>query len=183
MMVETIYGPLSTLVLEKAKQIRLLICDVDGVLSDGRIYMGNQGEELKTFHVHDGFGLKALRSAGIEVAIITGRRSQIVEQRMSALGISHVYQGQENKCIAFQQLCHDLNLREDQVAYIGDDVIDLPVMQQCGLSVAVANAHPAVKLKADYITTQRGGEGAVRELCDQILLAYGVLEQAMESSI
>ncbi|MBP8065779.1 MAG: 3-deoxy-D-manno-octulosonate 8-phosphate phosphatase, partial [Aeromonadaceae bacterium] len=120
--VETLYGPIDAELFERAKQIRLLVCDVDGVLSDGRIYMGNQGEELKTFHTKDGFGLKALREIGIEVGIITGRNSRIVSDRMAALGIDHVYQGQGDKLPALQDLLDLLGLDASQTAYIGDDV-------------------------------------------------------------
>lgn len=169
--------------LEKAKEIRLLICDVDGVLTDGLIYMGNQGEELKAFHVHDGYGIRALLTSDIEVAIITGRNSQIVQARADTLGIRYCYQGQSNKLIAYQKLVADLKLQPHQIAYIGDDLIDLPVMNEVGLSVTVKDGHPILLQKANYITKQTGGRGAVRELCDLILLSQNKLDTAVGLSI
>ncbi len=181
--VDTLYGPISAELFAQARHIRLLVCDVDGVLSDGRIYLGNQGEEFKTFHTKDGFGLKALRDIGIEVGIITGRSSRIVSDRMTALGIEHVYQGQGDKLPAFQDLLDELGLEACQAAYIGDDVIDIPVMQACSLGIAVADAHPLVQRAAGYITRLRGGEGAVREVCDLLLQANQALTQATGASI
>ena len=136
--IDTLYGPVDTALLAIAATVRLLVCDVDGVLSDGRIYMGNQGEELKAFHTKDGFGLKAIRELGIEVAVITGRNSRIVSDRMTTLGIEHIYQGQGDKLPAFEDLLDKLGLDAQQAAYIGDDVIDIPVMRACALGVAVA---------------------------------------------
>ncbi len=182
-MLHTPYGTLTQELADQLAKIRLLICDVDGVFSDGRIYMGNQGEELKAFHTRDGFGVKALLNAGIEVAVITGRKSEIVAQRMNSLGVSHVYQGQDDKLKAFEQLLDKLSLDKQQVGYIGDDVIDLPVMNQCGLAVAVQDAHPIVLTQSDYQTRIRGGFGAVRELSDLILLAQGKLDQAKGTSV
>lgn len=166
-----LYQPTSPAIQQRASQVRLLICDVDGVFSDGRIYLGNQGEELKAFHTRDGYGIKALRQAGIEVAIITGRRSQIVEQRMQALTVQYIYQGQENKLPAYQQLKQQLAVTDAQIAYIGDDLSDWAVMQQVGLSVAVADAHPLLRKQAHLTTTLPGGFGAVRELCDLLQLS------------
>lgn len=178
-----LYGPIASSVWQKLAEIQLLICDVDGVLSDGLIYLGNQGEEFKTFNTKDGFGIKALQNAGITVAIITGRESRIVADRMASLGVSHVYQGQSDKRISFYQLLKDLSLKPEQVAYIGDDVVDLSVMQLCGLGVAVNDAHPLVRQRADYITQLNGGRGCVRELCDLMLEARGMLDQAQGMSI
>lgn len=166
-----LYQPVSDTLFRQATDIRLLICDVDGVFSDGRIYLGNQGEELKAFHTRDGYGIKALRHAGIEVAVITGRHSAIVERRMQALTVKHIYQGQENKTAAFEELLRILQLSSRQVAYIGDDLADWQVMQRCGLSVAVKDAHPYLRQQADYITTLSGGFGAVREICDLLLIS------------
>lgn len=180
---QTWYGLVPSELMSKLQAIRLLICDVDGVLSDGKIYMGNAGEELKTFHTHDGFGLKALMHEQIQVAVITGRNSRIVSDRMGALGVQHIFQGQGNKLPAFQELLATLNLQPHEVAYIGDDVIDLPVMYQAGVGIAVANAHPKVKSDADYVTVVRGGEGAVREVCDLILQAHGRLDHAQGTSV
>ncbi len=166
-----LYQPVPEHVFAKANAIRLLICDVDGVFSDGRIYLGNQGEELKAFHTRDGYGIKALRQAGIEVAVITGRRSEIVSTRMRSLTVPYVYQGQEDKLPAFAELQQQLQLKPAQIAYIGDDLSDWAVMQHCGLSVAVKDAHPYLRLHSDYCTSLAGGFGAVRELCDLILIS------------
>lgn len=171
-MFTTPYGLISDENSLRAKQIKLLICDVDGVFSDGRIYLGNQGEELKAFHTKDGFGMKAIMKIGIEIAIITGRQSNIVENRMMALGVTHIKQGIENKLSVYQDLLKELNLSTHEVAYIGDDVVDLPVMQACGLGIAVKDAHPLVLQGADLITYTKGGFGAVREVCDLFLQCH-----------
>lgn len=176
--IETCYGIVKKEVIQRAREVQLLICDVDGVLSDGRIYMGNQGEELKSFHIHDGYGIRCLKNAGIEVAIITGRSSQIVKDRASTLGIRYLYQGISKKQIPYQDLLSLLSLKDQQVAYIGDDMIDWPVMKKVGLSVAVSNAYPWLLKQAHYVTYTPGGHGAVRELSDLILLAQGRLEDA-----
>lgn len=168
-MITTPYGQVSDENYQRATQIKLLICDVDGVFSDGRIYLGNQGEELKAFHTKDGFGMKAIMQAGIEIAIITGRQSNIVENRMKALGVNYIKQGIEDKLNVYHSLLKELNLNHQQVAYIGDDVVDLPVMQNCGLGIAVFDAHPLVLKGADLITYTKGGFGAVREICDLLL--------------
>ncbi len=168
----TCYGPVSQAFLDRAAKIRLLILDVDGVLSDGLIYMGNHGEELKAFNV-----------SGIEVAIITGRKAKLVEDRCQTLGITHLYQGQSDKLLAFRELVNKLAVRPDEVAYIGDDLIDWPVMAEVGLSVAVADAHPLLLPRANYVTRINGGRGAVREVCDLLLLAQGKLDEAKGQSI
>ncbi|WP_407331488.1 3-deoxy-manno-octulosonate-8-phosphatase KdsC [Enterovibrio sp. 27052020O] len=173
---ETLYGPVPTHIVERAASIKLLICDVDGVFSDGRIYMGNDGEELKAFHTRDGYGIKALMNAGIDIAIITGRKSAIVERRMSALGITHIYQGQDDKASAYQDLVAKLGVPAEQTAYIGDDLIDWAVMSQVGLSVCVNDGHPLLAKRADWVTRIPGGYGAVREVCDLILEARGELD-------
>lgn len=174
---------ISTDILIKAKAIKLLICDVDGVLTDGLIYMGNQGEELKAFHVRDGFGIHAIQNAGINVALITGRDSKIVENRAKTLKIEHVFQGQTDKLVAFHTLCDTLAVQANQIAYIGDDLIDLPVMQKVGLSIAVADAHPLLQPQADYITVKEGGKGAVREVCDLILFSQNKLNDIKGLSV
>lgn len=176
MLVETLYGNVDKSILTIASQIKLLICDVDGVFSDGLIYMGNNGEELKTFHTRDGYGVKALMSAGINVAIITGRQSTIVENRMRALGISLIYQGQDDKLKAYVDICEQLNIAPEQTAYIGDDMIDWPVMEKVALKVCVADGHPLLAKRANYVTQIVGGRGAVREVCDLILQARDELE-------
>lgn len=138
----TCYGPVSAEVITVAENIRLLILDVDGVLSDGLIYMGNNGEELKAFNVRDGYGIRCALTSGIEVAIITGRKAKLVEDRCNTLGITHLYRGQSDKLVAFDDLLNKLAIAPEQVAYVGDDLIDWPVMAKVGLSVAVADAHP-----------------------------------------
>ncbi|WP_410013358.1 3-deoxy-manno-octulosonate-8-phosphatase KdsC [Sodalis sp. C49] len=182
-LIETCYGPVDQRILQCARDIRLLVCDVDGVLSDGFIYQGNQGEELKAFNVRDGYGIRCLLTSGIEVAIITGRSAQLVEDRARTLGISHLYQGRSDKLLAFEDLLVKLSLTADQAAYIGDDLIDWPVMSRVGLSVAVADAHPLLLPLADYVTHIAGGRGAVREICDLILLAQGKLDDAKGQSV
>lgn len=174
-MFTTPYGKISVENQQRATKIKLLICDVDGVFSDGRIYLGNQGEELKAFHTKDGFGIKAILKSGINVAIITGRQSQIVENRMKALGVPYIYQGQEDKLSVYHDLLKTLNLQAQEVAYIGDDVVDLPVINACGLGIAVQDAHPLVLQAADLITYTKGGFGAVREICDLFLQCNGQL--------
>ena len=175
-MIDTLYGPVSPPILDIAKQIKLLICDVDGVFSDGLVYMGNQGEELKTFHTRDGYGIKSLMNAGIEVAIITGRQSKIVENRMAVLGITLVYQGQDDKVKAYNDICRQLNIAPEHTGYIGDELIDWPVMEKVALKVCVADGHPLLVKRANYVTHIKGGHGAVREVCDLILQARGELD-------
>jgi 3-deoxy-D-manno-octulosonate 8-phosphate phosphatase (KDO 8-P phosphatase) len=158
---------------ERAARVKLAIFDVDGVLTDGRLWYAEDGREMKSFHVHDGLGLKRLRANGIEVAIITARISHLVALRTAELGIAHVYQGQEDKRVSFEQLLHALHLRADECAYTGDDLPDLAVMSQVGLAVAVANAHPWVRDRAHWRTRLQGGAGAVREVSDLLLCAQG----------
>lgn len=174
-MIDTPYGKVSQQIFQQAKQIQLFVCDVDGVFSDGRIYLGNDGEELKAFHTKDGFGLKAIMQQGIDVAIITGRQSKIVENRMTALGVKHIFQGKEDKLTVYQSLLEKLQLTAEQTAYIGDDVVDLPVMRVAALGIAVNDAHPLVINEADLTTTCKGGFGAVREVCDLFLQSRGQL--------
>ncbi|CCQ10383.1 3-deoxy-D-manno-octulosonate 8-phosphate phosphatase [Pseudoalteromonas luteoviolacea B = ATCC 29581] len=168
-----LYQPINDDVIHRAKRIKLLICDIDGVFSDGRIYLGNQGEELKAFNTKDGFGVKALINSGVEIAVITGRHSQIVQQRMTSLTVKHIYQGQENKLVAYEELKAKLFLRDEEIAYIGDDSPDLPVMIKVGFAVAVNDAHPIISKLSHYRTLLPGGYGAVRELTDLIMLCQG----------
>lgn len=163
--------------IEKAKNIKLLICDVDGVLSDGKVYFGNDGEELKNFNIKDGLGIKLMQRNGIEVAIITGRQSNIVEHRATELGIKHVYQGRSDKRATYQEILEKLRLNAEQVAHIGDDLPDLPLMQMSGIGICVADGYAYVQENADWITEKRGGEGAVRDVADLFLFAQGKLEQ------
>lgn len=154
----------------KAKEIKLLICDIDGVFSDGSVILGNSGEEMKAFNTKDGFGIKALMNAGVEVAVITGRKSALLEKRMKGLGVQHIYQGMEDKILGYTELLKNLNLTHQQVAYIGDDVPDVPVMKLVSLAVSVNDGHPFVKSIANMVTTNDGGRGAVRELTDFIIM-------------
>ncbi len=158
-------------VRERASRVRLAVFDVDGVLTDGRLWYGASGGEIKAFHVHDGYGLKRLLANGIEVAVITARVSPLVTERTAELGIAHVYQGREDKRACFEQLLHALNLDASQAAYTGDDLPDLPVLTRAGLAIAVADAHPWVRERVHWRTQHRGGAGAVREVCDLILAA------------
>lgn len=164
-------------ILAKAALVRLVIFDVDGVLTDGRLYVSSDGSEFKAFHVRDGHGIKMLLAAGIEVALISaGRNTVAVERRMSDLGIRHAYLGVQDKLTAFNDLQSQLTLDIEQIAYVGDDLIDLPVMTRVGLAIAVADADPFVKRHADWQTTHRGGHGAVRDVCELLLEAHGQLD-------
>lgn len=160
---------------ELASDIKLLICDVDGVLTDGRIYLmpdpqnPSEAIEIKVFHARDGHGLKLLQQAGIDVAIISGRKAPMVVARMNALGVKNVVQGCPDKLAALQELLPPMGLKPEQVAYIGDDTIDVEIMQAVGFAVAVKDAHPAVIRCAQWTTHNNGGQGAVRELCDLLI--------------
>jgi len=167
-------------ILDKAKKTRIVIFDVDGVLTDGRLYITESGEEIKAFHSRDGHGMKMLQSTGIEIGIITGRTSNIVSHRMGELGIKHVYQGRRDKLPAFQELLTKLNLSADETVFVGDDVVDLPIMVRAGLSVAVSDAHPLVKQYAHWQTNNPGGKGAARDVCELIMQAHGTLENQMK---
>jgi len=167
-------------ILHKAAKIKLAIFDVDGVLTDGRIYFGNESFEAKGFHIHDGFGMKLLQKSGITVAIITSHQSAAVERRMKLLGIQHLYQGVENKKIPFEALLTELDLSPEQVAYVGDDWVDLALINRSGLGIAVANAVPEIKQAADWVTETRGGFGAAREACMLILQAQNTYQSALE---
>lgn len=166
--------------LQKAAQVKLVIFDVDGVMTDGKIYFTDQGDEYKGFHSQDGLGIKLLLDAGIEVAIITGRHSKIVQRRMQELGVNHIFQAQDKKLIAYEQLKTQLELHDHEISYTGDDLNDLPVIKRCGLGIAVANATPFVLKNAAWITTASGGNGAVREVCEFILDAQNVFERLCE---
>jgi 3-deoxy-D-manno-octulosonate 8-phosphate phosphatase (KDO 8-P phosphatase) len=165
---------------EKAKKIKCLICDVDGVLTDGRLYIDNFGNEQKAFNVQDGMGLKLLMSAGIEVAVITTARAPLVDLRMKQLNIRHYFKGQLEKETAYETLKSQLQLPDHAFAYIGDDLPDLPILKRVGLSIAVANAVPQVKEAALWTTQFSGGMGAVREACDFILNAQGKFDAALQ---
>lgn len=161
-------GPIDQKKLEK---IRLVAFDVDGVFTDGRFYLSDDGVESKSFNTQDGFGIRRLIEGGFEVAVISGRNSQAVQLRMSELGVGHVILGCKNKVAAFDQLLDNLGLEPGQAAYAGDDLPDLPLLQHAGTSFAVANAVPEVQAACDYTTRARGGAGAVREICDLLAQA------------
>lgn len=165
---------------EKAAQVRLIALDVDGIMSDGRLYFSASGDELKTFNILDGLGLKQLMKAGITVAVITGRRSPLTEKRMSDLGIPHLMQGREDKRIALQELVADMNITPEQIAYMGDDLPDLPALRYAGLGISVPNGYWLVRRNADYCTAAQGGCGAVREACDLILWAQDRLHDTLQ---
>ena len=167
-------------ILDKAKQIQLVIFDVDGVLTDGRIIIGDNGEEYKAFHSRDGHGMRLLQYTGVEIAIITGRTSNTVEHRMNNLGIKHVYQGKSVKLPVFEQLIAELALTPEQCAYVGDDWVDLAIMRRVGLAIAVQDAAELVKKHAHWITPSKGGKGAAREVCELIMEGQGNLQDQIE---
>jgi 3-deoxy-D-manno-octulosonate 8-phosphate phosphatase (KDO 8-P phosphatase) len=156
-------------VKQLARKIRVLVLDVDGVLTDGRLHFDAKGNEFKVFHAHDGYGIRRVLESGIEVAIISGRKSRAVEKRAAELDIPHVYLGVKDKPVVLQKLAEQLNAELDEIACVGDDVPDLACMQAAGLAVAVANAHPSLDAVADWHTHNTGGMGAVREVCDLLL--------------
>lgn len=167
-------------VWERAQRIRLLVTDVDGVLTDGSVHVGAEGEILKTFHIHDGKGLRMLTDAGLGVAWITARSSPALERRAAELGITDVFQGSRHKGETFAALCADRNVPPEAAAFVGDDLVDLPPMALAGLAVAVADAHPALQARAHWITQRGGGRGAVREVCELLLAAHGRLDDLID---
>ncbi len=164
------------MLMSRAKLIRLMAFDVDGVMTDGGLYLSDSGEEFKRFNSLDGHGIKMLRATGVEVAIITGRTSRCVELRAQNLGVTHVYQGVERKLDAMVDLLNKLKLSRDAAAYMGDDVVDLSVMRHVGLSICVPESPQLVREHADYTTRLGGGRGAVREACELIMSAQGTLD-------
>lgn len=162
--------------MNKAASIRLVVFDVDGVLTDGSLFLGDDGQEYKAFNSRDGHGMKMLQATGVEIGIITGRSSHVVRYRMDSLGIKHVYQGQADKLPAFEELLERLGLQQEQVAYVGDDVVDLPILLRAGLAIAVQDAHPLVKQHSHWITPNPGGRTAARDVCELIMQAQGTLE-------
>lgn len=163
-------------IFKRAREIRLVLFDVDGVLTDGRLIFGPDGEELKVFHSRDGHGIKLLMEAGIEVGVLTARNSPAVEHRMRNLGIPHIFQGQHDKLSTYQTLISQLGLVDQQVAYMGDDVIDLPVLSRVGLATSVQDAPVIVKRHCHWIAEHAGGHGAARDLCELILQAQDKLD-------
>lgn len=164
---------------QRAAKIKLLILDVDGVLTDGRIFIRDNGEEIKSFHTLDGHGLKMLQNSGVQTAIITGRDAPSVGLRVQQLGISYYFKGIHDKKSAYAQLRQEAGVEEHECAFVGDDVVDLPVMVRCGLPVAVPQAHWFAAKHAAYITKANGGKGAVREVCDLIMQAQNTLQPAL----
>jgi len=165
--------------IERAKNIRLLVLDVDGVLSDGKLFFSNSGEEMKAFNSLDGQGIKMLQQSGVDVAIITGRTSHIVEQRASNLGINYLLQGREDKLDALNELLTQRPAEYSQIAHMGDDYPDLPLIRRVGLGLTTANAHYAIKHYSHWQSKANGGEGAVREACDMIMLAQDSFDRAL----
>jgi 3-deoxy-D-manno-octulosonate 8-phosphate phosphatase (KDO 8-P phosphatase) len=159
-------------------QIRLLLLDVDGVMTDGRIVYDNNGVETKAFDVKDGHGIKLLQRVGIQVGIITGRQSQVVEVRARELGIDILFQGVKDKSVPYLDLLKTLNLRDAEVAYMGDDVVDLPILRRVGFAATVADSVAEVRPFVHYVTTRPGGRGAVREVCDLLLKGSGRWDEA-----
>jgi 3-deoxy-D-manno-octulosonate 8-phosphate phosphatase (KDO 8-P phosphatase) len=168
-------------ILDKAARIRLLIFDVDGVLTDGSLFVGDDGQEYKAFNSRDGHGIKMLQKHGVIVGIITGRTSKVVEHRMANLGVTHVYQGKLEKLPAFEELIGKLGISAQETAYVGDDVVDLPVMRRVGLAIAVQDAHPLVVRHSHWQTPSGGGRGAARDACEMLMEARGVLVQELDS--
>ncbi len=164
---------------ERASRVKLMIFDVDGVLTDGGLRYGPDGELFKTFNVLDGHGIKLLQQSGVKTAIISARNSPVVAKRAADLGIAVLRQGVHDKLAAFRELISDLNLVPNDCGFMGDDVIDLPVMTRVGFAASVPNGHPEVRSRAHYVSEARGGQGAAREVCDFILRAQGNYEAAL----
>jgi len=166
--------------LARARRVRLVIFDVDGVLTDGKLWYGPGGEELKAFHAFDGHGVHLLRMARLDTAIISGRDSQAVEERAKELGIRHVVQGADNKLAAFRQMTRRLKIQPASVAYMGDDVVDLPILTRCGFACAPHEAPEDVRRRVHYIASAAAGHGAAREVCEFILEVQGKLGRVMQ---
>lgn len=167
--------------MQRAAAIKLVLFDVDGVLTDGSLFIGDDGQEYKAFNSKDGLGIRMLQDSGVEVGIITGRTSDVVRHRVKNLGVTHLYQGQQHKLPAYEKLLAELALEPEQTAYVGDDVVDLPVLRRVGLAVVVADAHPLAKRHAHWETQFPGGRGAAREVCELIMEAQGTLDQQTEA--
>jgi len=166
-------------IFDRAMHIKLVIFDVDGVLTDGGLHIDNNGAEHKIFNSRDGHGMKMLQDSGVEIAIISGRKSESVSHRMASLAIEHVHQGHQEKLPVFDALIKKLSLDTGQVAYVGDDVVDLPIMRKVGLAIAVQDAHELVKKHAHWQTPNKGGRGAARDVCELIMEAQGTIENQM----
>ncbi|MDQ8936966.1 KdsC family phosphatase [Acinetobacter rudis] len=170
----------SYVLLEQARDIQALVLDVDGILSDGFVTLTNTGDEIKSFDIRDGLGMKLVQQAGMKVIIITGRQSQIVHKRMSDLGVDLVFQGREDKGIALKEACAQFDLRPEDCLYMGDDWPDLSAFAIAGMKVTVPNGHVEVRKRADLVTQAMGGRGAVREVCDMLLTAKDVYQELLE---
>lgn len=181
-MTESTMVSVTEAIWEAARPLRLLLLDVDGVLTDGRLYLTDSGEEIKAFHSRDGHGIKMLIATGVSVGIVTGRSSRVVQRRAQDLGISLLVQGCQDKRAAVLSILAERHLTAPEVAFMGDDVIDLPAMQSVGLAVAPADAHPLVRAKARWVTQQNGGFGAVREVCELLMHAQGTLDDQMQGA-
>lgn len=164
----------------RARAIRVVIFDVDGVLTDGSLYFDNDGHEYKAFNSRDGHGIKMLKASGVEPAIITGRTSNVVLHRARNLGIDRIYQGIEDKLEAFEALCRELGVTHEETACIGDDLVDLPILRRCGLAATVPEAPAEVRARVHVVTTQAGGRGAAREMCELIMRAQGNWQAQLE---
>ncbi|MBU2642866.1 MAG: HAD-IIIA family hydrolase [Gammaproteobacteria bacterium] len=165
--------------IARAQKIKLIAFDVDGVMTDGTLFLADDGQEYKGFNSLDGHGLKMLKSSGVELAIITGRSSRLVAQRAQNLGIEIVHQGAHDKLVVYQAMCRELNIACDATAYMGDDVVDLPVMRRTGLAISVPAAPELVKAHSHFITARAAGHGAVREACEFLMRAQGTLDAAL----
>ena len=172
--------PIDPKVLSLASKVKLLLFDVDGVLTDGRLVIGDDGQEYKAFNSLDGHGIKMLQRNGVAAGIITGRTSEVVKHRVKDLDIKYVHQGCKEKLPVYRQLIAELKLTPEQTAYVGDDVVDLPIMLQVGLAIAVQSAHPLAKKYAHWVTPSNGGYGAAREACEMILYAQGSYHAEMQ---
>lgn len=166
-------------VLARAKKIKVVIFDVDGVMTDGGLTISDDGLEYKTFNSQDGLGMKLLKQSGVEMAIITGRSSKVVTQRAESTGVAHFYQGVDDKLIAFNDLLKKMNIQAEEAAFMGDDVVDMPPMLRCGLAISVPAAPESVKQRSHYVTQKQGGRGAVREVCELIMQAQCTLDAQM----
>ncbi len=168
-------------ILQRAKKIKLVVFDVDGVLTDGSLFYGDKGEEYKAFYAKDGLGMKLLMNTGVHIGIITARTSSLVKHRMDSLGIKYLYQGRQDKLNAFNDLIDKLKLSYEQTAFVGDDVVDLPVMKKVGFSITVKDAHPLVIEQAHWQTPLNGGRGAARNVCELIMQAQNTLHEQLNS--
>jgi 3-deoxy-D-manno-octulosonate 8-phosphate phosphatase (KDO 8-P phosphatase) len=163
-------------IIARAKKIKVLILDVDGVMTDGSLIIGDDGQEYKVFHSHDGLGMKLLNKTDVKMAIITGRSSNVVKIRAETNHIEHCYQGVEDKGMAFDDLINRLGISPDEAAFMGDDIVDIPPMRKCGLAITVPTAQALVKPYAHYVTSNQAGKGAIREVCELIMTAQNTFD-------